>query len=80
MIEITKGNPTADEIAALVAVLTIASRATQRHLTIAKAAEWRRSTPVAEVNPGAPSRCERRWRARCAGWSRIGPAHAPRGL
>ena len=71
MIEITKGNPTSEEIAALVAVLMLVGGAHQSRHTGSTSGQWRRATPFAEVNPGAPSRC-----ARCR-WSRVSPAHAP---
>ena len=74
MIEITKGNPTSEEIAALVAVLILASGTTVR-LTSSTAEGWRRSAPFAEVNPCGPSRRDRRWRAWYAGWSSVGPMH-----
>jgi hypothetical protein len=77
MIEITKGNPTSEEIAALVAVLMLAGGAHRSRPTGSTAGKWRRATPVAEVTPGAPSQRARCWRACCAGWSRVGPAHAP---
>jgi Acyl-CoA carboxylase epsilon subunit len=77
MIQITKGNPTAEEIAALVAVLALASASTQSGPTSSTAAGWRRSAPLAQPNPAALSRRDRRWRPWCAGWSRVGPAHAP---
>jgi Acyl-CoA carboxylase epsilon subunit len=77
MIEITKGNPTPEEIAALVAVLTLARGTTQPRRTSSTAGQWRRATPVAEVTLGAPSQRARCWRAWCAGWSRVGPARAP---
>lgn len=67
MIEITKGNPTPEEIAALVAVLTLARRTTQPLLTSSRADEWRRSTPFAEVNPAEHNRRDRRWRTRTTG-------------
>ena len=73
MIKITKGNPTPEEIAALVAVLTLASGTTELRRTSSTAGEWRRSTRFGEVNPSAPCR----WRPWSAGWSCVGPAHAP---
>jgi Acyl-CoA carboxylase epsilon subunit len=77
MIEITKGNPTPEEIAALVAVLTLARRTTEPRLTSPRAGEWRRSTLFAESSPAEPNRRDRRWRTRTTGWSCVGPAHAP---
>ena len=74
MIDITKGNPTSEEIAALVAVLILASGTTVR-LASSTAEGWRRSAPFAEVNPCGPSRRDRRWRAWYAGWSSVGPMH-----
>jgi hypothetical protein len=71
MIQITKGNPTREEIAALVAVLALASPIGST------AASWRRSAPLAQLNPAELSRRDRRWRPWSAGWSRVGPAHAP---
>jgi hypothetical protein len=77
MIQITKGNPTPEEIAALVAVLALASAATQSGPTGCTAAGWRRSAPLFELNLAALSRRDRRWRPWSAGWSRVGPAHGP---
>jgi Acyl-CoA carboxylase epsilon subunit len=77
MIQITKGNPTAEEIAALIAVLALASATTQPGPTSSTAAGWRRSAPLAQLNPAALNRCDRRWRPWSAGWSRVGPAHVP---
>jgi hypothetical protein len=62
MIKITKGNPTPEEIAALVAVLTLGNSTTKRRITSSAADEWRRSTPLDEVNPAALSGRGRRWR------------------
>jgi hypothetical protein len=62
MIKITRGNPTPEEIAALVAVLTLGNGATKRRITSSAAGEWRRSTPFDEVNPAALSGRGRRWR------------------
>ena len=62
MIKITKGNPTPEEIAALVAALTLSSGTTKRRITSSAAGEWRRSTPFDEVNPAALSGHGRRWR------------------
>lgn len=77
MIEITKGNPTPEEIAARVAVLTLAGRTTQPRLASPRAGKWRRSTSFAESNPVEPNRRDRRWRTWTTGWSCVGPAHAP---
>ena len=77
MIAITKGNPTPEEIAALVAVLALAGAATQPGPTCSTATGWRRSTPLARLDPAALSGRDRRWRPWSAGWSRVGPAHAP---
>ena len=73
MIAITKGNPTPEEIAALVAVLTLARGTTPRVISSTVDA-WRRSTRLAEFNPGGPGRRDRRWRTWSAGWSCICPA------
>jgi len=62
MIEITRGNPTSDEVAALVAALILASGTTEERLT-SSTTGWRRSTPFAEVNLREPSRSHRRWRS-----------------
>jgi len=75
MIQIIKGNPTPEEIAALAAVLTLASGTTKRRITSSAASEWRRSTPSDEVNSAEPSGCGRHWRPSSAGWSRVGPGH-----
>jgi hypothetical protein len=77
MIQITKGNPTPDEVAALVVALTLASAVTQPVPNGSKAACWRRSTPLARLEPVAPSRRDRCWRSWTAGWSRVGRAEAP---
>jgi Acyl-CoA carboxylase epsilon subunit len=79
MIQITKGDPTPSEIAALVAVLALACATTHRGSgsTGSAAAGWRGSAPAAEFDSDALSRvdrCCRHWRA---GWSRVAPAHAP---
>ena len=76
MIKITKGNPTSEEIAALLSVLTVARADTQRRPTGATVGAWR-SAPPAQVDPGTPSRCDRRWRTWSDDWSRVGPTHAP---
>ena len=63
MIEITKGNPSLEEIAALVTVLNLARGTAEPRLTSSTAGEWRRSTPFAEANRCEPSRPHRRWRS-----------------
>jgi hypothetical protein len=75
MIAIIKGNPTPEEIAALVAVLTLARSTTEPRLT-STFGEWRRSSRLADINLGAPVRRDRRWRPWSAGWSCVGPACA----
>jgi len=77
MIQVTKGNPSPEEVAALVAVLALASATTQPGPTCSTAAGWRRSAPLARLNPAALTRRDRRWRPWSAGWSLVGPAHAP---
>jgi hypothetical protein len=77
MIQITKGNPTPEEIAAVVAVLALASAATQSGPIGSTATGWRRSAPLARLNPAELSRRDRRWRPWSAGWSRVGLARAP---
>ena len=77
MIQIAKGNPTPEEIAALVAAVAAASATTQPVATGTAAAGWRRSAPLVELNIAALSRHDRRWVPRSAGWSRVGPALAP---
>jgi hypothetical protein len=77
MIQVTKGNPTAEEIAAVVAVLALARAATQSGPIGSAATGCRRSAPLAQLNPAELSRRDRRWRPWSAGWSRVGPAHAP---
>ncbi len=74
MIAITKGNPTPEEIAALVAVLALVSGTTKR-ITSSPAGQWRRLTPFDEANPAALSRRGRRWQSSSAGWSRVGPGY-----
>ena len=76
MIEIIKGNPTAEEIAALVAVLTLAKGRVEPNLICSSAAEWRRATRLADFNSGSACRSERRWCTSSAGWSRVAPAAA----
>jgi len=76
MFEITKGNPTSEEIAALVAVLILGRCPTKPHLTSSTAGRWRRATPVDEVQPCAPHRPDRCWRIWPADWSHVAPAHA----
>ncbi len=75
MIKITKGNPTSEEIAALLSVLMAAHRDTQRRPTGATPSAWR-SAQLTQVDPATPSRCDRRWRTWSDGWSCVGPAHA----
>ena len=75
MIEITKGNPTPEEIAALVAVLAMVSSTTKQRITSSPAGEWRRSTPFDEVNPAALSRRGWRWQPSSAGSPRVGRGH-----
>ena len=53
MIQITKGNPTPEEIAAVVAVLALAGAATQPRPTCSTAAGSRRSAPLARLDPAA---------------------------
>jgi hypothetical protein len=77
MIQITKGNPTPDEVAALVVALALASAVTPPVPVGSTAAGWRRSTPLGQLNPAELSRRDRRWRHSSAGCSRVGPAHAP---
>jgi hypothetical protein len=76
MIQIIKGNPTPDEVAALAVALALASAVTQPVPNGSTAAGWRRS-PLAQLNPAELSRRDRRWRPWSAEWSRVGPAHAP---
>ena len=76
MIAITKGNPTPEEIAAVVAVLTIARGTTEPRVISSTVGAWRRSTRIAEFNPGGPGRGDRHWRTWSAGWSCVSPAHA----
>jgi hypothetical protein len=75
MIAITKGNPTPEEVAALVAVLALVSRTTKPRITSSPAGQWRRSTSFEEVNTAALSRRGRHWKPSSAGWSRVGPGH-----
>jgi hypothetical protein len=75
MIVITKGNPTPEEVGALVAVLALASGTTNRPVTSSPAGQWRRSTPFGEVNTAALSGRRRRWKPSSDGWSRVGPGH-----
>jgi hypothetical protein len=77
MIQITKGNPTPNEVAALVVALALASAVTQSGPILSTAAGRRRSTAPAQLNPAEFSRRERRWRPWSAGWSRVGAAYAP---
>jgi len=53
MFQITKGDPTPEEIAALVAVLALASATTQPGSIGSTAARWRGSAPPAEFNSAA---------------------------
>ena len=76
MIQITKGNLKPEEIAALVALLALARATTQSGPIGSTAAGWRRSAPLAQLNPAELSRHDRRWRPWSGGWSRVGPAHA----
>ena len=76
MIRITKGDPTPDEIAALIAALALASAAAQPGSIGSAAPGWRGSAPPDQVNNAALSR-DRCWRLWGAGWSRVGPARAP---
>ena len=75
MIEIRRGNPTPEEIAALVAVLAMVSSTTKQRITSSPAGEWRRSTPFDEVNPAALSRRGWRWQPSSAGSPRVGRGH-----
>jgi Acyl-CoA carboxylase epsilon subunit len=77
MIQITRGNPTPEEIAALVAVLALAGATTQAGPTGSAKAGWRRSAALAQFSSAARSRGDRRWRPWSARWPCIGPAHAP---
>jgi len=77
MFQITKGDPTPEEIAALVAVLALASATTQPGSIGSTAARWRGSAPPAEFNSAALGLRDRCWRPWGARWSRSGPAHAP---
>src|SRR6202008_4850141 len=62
MIQITKGKPTPDEIAALVALLSLAGATTPSGLIGSTAAGWRSTAPLAQLNPAELSRRDRRWR------------------
>jgi len=77
MITITKGNPTPEEVAALVAVLILANHPSEPRLLSSWATAWRRSAPFADVNPRQPGRHERRWGRTYADWRCGRPAHAP---
>jgi hypothetical protein len=77
MIQITKGNPTPDEVAALVVALALARAVTQPVPNGSKAVCWRRFTPLARLDLVAPSRHDRCWRSWTAGWPRVGRAEAP---
>jgi hypothetical protein len=76
MIQITKGTPTAEEMAALVAVLALLSTGTQSAPIGSTAAGWQRSAPIAQLDRelGGRDRC---WRPWFTGWSRVGSAHTP---
>lgn len=50
MIEIAKGNPTAEEIAALVAALAIVAAPTEARQAKPVAGGWRRSSPTSDVD------------------------------
>ena len=76
MIQITKGNPTSEEIAALVAALVLANGTTQPHPPRLRGSPVATSSAVPRSQSGAPSRRDRHWQAWCAGWSRS-PACAP---
>ena len=52
MIEITKGNPTSEEIAALVAVLMLVGGAHQPHPTGSTSGQWRRADAVRRSQSG----------------------------
>jgi hypothetical protein len=77
MIQITKGNPSPEEIAALVAVLALTSASIQPGPIASAAAGWRRSALLAQLNAAALSQSDRRWRPWSVGWSRVGSVHAP---
>jgi hypothetical protein len=74
MIQITKGNPTPEEIAALVAVLALAGATTRPGPTCSTAAGWRRSGPRARLNPAELSR---RVRGVVSCWPGARPGTAP---
>jgi hypothetical protein len=73
MITITKGNPTAEEIAGLLVALTLARGEPQRGIG-ATGAPRRRPTPFAEFGATSHGR-ERRWREWSSGWSPISRPH-----
>jgi hypothetical protein len=75
MIQITKGSPTPEEIAALVVALALASSTRQPGPIGSTAAVWRRSAPLAQLNPAELSRRDPCWRPGSTGWSRVGPGH-----
>ena len=52
MIEITKGNPTSEEIAALVAVLMLVGGARQSRPTGSTSGQWRRADAVRPSQSG----------------------------
>jgi hypothetical protein len=72
MIKIAKGNPTVEEIAALIAVLALAITPTEERRANPAATRWRRSGP----SSGFAARAPRRWRDRAAGWSPLAPGPA----
>jgi hypothetical protein len=72
MLKITKGNPTPEELAALLSVLVAVRGDHQRRAADATFTGWR-SAPALD-------RCDGRWRTWSAGWScwsSSGPGHAP---
>ena len=64
MIEITRGNPTSDEIAALVVALALTGRAAPPRSTSAPADRWRASSATVDFRPLvlAARRPDERWR------------------
>jgi hypothetical protein len=76
MIKVTKGNPTPEEIAALLSVLMLARGDAQTRPAGTTVSSWR-AAPLVHVDPATPGRCDRRWRTWSDGWSCVGPAHAP---
>lgn len=74
MIEITKGNPSPEEIAALVAVLSVVSgtAGTATHpVTNSAVSDWRRSKSFGEMRQFGLHRRDQPWRTRSSGWSRV---------